>query len=158
MRLGAVLVPASDAEEPRSQLRRSLRLTTRTQTASTRDLPVTVHNLSRTGLLLEAAENALNLGEALLIQLPQAGEVEAYVVWRGERFFGCEFAEAVSRASISAALLQAQPRDQVDTEPKHADLANRPVQLYPELNFTMAVGAALLVWSFVAVAGFLALS
>lgn len=161
MRFGAVLVDASDAAESRLHGRRSLQLTTRTQTSSARELPVIIHNLSHTGLLLEAPGDALTLGEALLIELPQAGEVEAHVVWRGDRFFGCQFGKAVSRASISAALLQSQPRDQVDAVPDRTDQvegAANDAKLYPELSFAAAVGSAVLVWLLLAVAGYFALS
>ena len=40
------------------------------------------------------------------MHLPEAGAVPAKVVWSREPFYGCEFAQPVARAAVSAALLK----------------------------------------------------
>lgn len=66
---------------------------------------VTVHDLSETGLLLQTTAQ-LSLGEKIEVVLPHAGPTAASVVWGSNDFFGCRFEKRISRASVSAALLQ----------------------------------------------------
>ena len=89
------------AEERRSRARRTLRL----ESMVGPDGRAVIRNLSETGLLLETSE-PLNVGEALAVELPEAGAVQAEVVWARAPFFGCEFARPVGRGSVSAALLR----------------------------------------------------
>jgi PilZ domain len=70
--------------------------------------PVTVHDLSATGMLIETAAD-LHAFDALEIDLPEAGRTSALVVWHSGRYFGCEFKEPVSQASVSAARLRSPP-------------------------------------------------
>ena len=44
--------------------------------------------------------------QALDVDLPEVGIVQANVVWRSSRFVGCRFASPVSQAAVSAALLR----------------------------------------------------
>ncbi len=48
------------------------------------------------------------------MQIPEAGRVEAEIVWNSGPFFGCEFQDAISAAAVSAALLRSVPHS---TEP-----------------------------------------
>ena len=70
--------------------------------------PVIICDLSVTGLSLETSD-PLNVGEKLMVDLPQSGATCATVVWREGSLFGCEFEQAVPPSAISAALLQAVP-------------------------------------------------
>lgn len=90
--------------DERSAARRTLRL--KVPTSSTDATCAMIHNLSETGLLLETATE-LQVGEALQVELPHAGPTTAVVVWVRGRYTGCEFAQPVSRAAVSAALLRA---------------------------------------------------
>jgi transcriptional regulator with XRE-family HTH domain len=83
--------------------RRTLRLDTRSITGSGM-AEVRVHNLSETGMLLEGSV-ALQVGETLAVELPEAGLVPADVAWASGQFFGCQFAEPISASVISAAAL-----------------------------------------------------
>jgi hypothetical protein len=65
----------------------------------------TVRNLSETGLLIEA-DDGFAVGDSLTVKLPMAGEVDATVIWARAPFYGCEFAQRLSRAVVSAALLR----------------------------------------------------
>jgi transcriptional regulator with XRE-family HTH domain len=91
------------AGNPR-QPRRAVRLEARGTTAAGEG-SVTVHNLSASGALLESAAR-LEIGETIAIDLPEAGEVPAEVVWTNGRLFGCAFLEPVSQAVLSAAQLR----------------------------------------------------
>jgi transcriptional regulator with XRE-family HTH domain len=92
----------------RSDPRRSLRLDTSGRLGGGGEANVTVHNLSAAGLLLETAQE-LDVGEQLTIDLPEAGAVDAVIVWRSERLYGCAFETALSSAALAAAQLRAQP-------------------------------------------------
>jgi transcriptional regulator with XRE-family HTH domain len=69
---------------------------------------VTIHNISAAGLLLETALN-LAVDEPLAVDLPEAGRVDAKVVWHSERLYGCAFEQALSAAALAAAQLQSAP-------------------------------------------------
>ena len=110
--------------ERRRYLRRALRLG-----AGADGEPVTVHDLSLTGALLETSVPML-VGAIFEMNLPHAGSVEATVVWNSGEFYGCQFELPVSPAALSAALLQAQPSSADDEAPKPPD----PVAELRELN------------------------
>lgn len=74
-----------------------------------------IHNLSKTGLLLEM-DSPLSAGEKLLVEVPHAGPVPATVVWTSGAFVGCRFARPLPQAALSAALL----RNPIETAPSPA--------------------------------------
>ena len=90
--------------EQRGAVRRALRLEVAHEVSEAQSRAI-VCNLSETGLLLQSS-TALSVGEELTVHLPEAGAVPAKVVWTREPFYGCEFAQPVSRAAVSAALLK----------------------------------------------------
>jgi len=93
--------PAADR---RRSVRRALRLGAATGDAG----PLaTIHDLSLTGALLETSVPML-VGATFEVELPQAGTVEASVMWNSGEFYGCQFALPISPAVLSAALLQAE--------------------------------------------------
>lgn len=71
--------------------------------------PVTVHDLSLTGALIETSVPML-VGAIFEIDLPVAGKVEAEIVWNSGEYYGCQFALPISPAALSAALLQAEAK------------------------------------------------
>jgi hypothetical protein len=80
--------------------------------------PVTIHDLSITGMLIETAAN-LHPFNALEMQLPEAGTTSAVVVWCSGRYFGCEFKEPLSRGAVSAARLRSSPAVAIEvTQPQ----------------------------------------
>src|SRR5439155_11963875 len=91
--------PAADR---RRSVRRALRLG-----AGARGELATIHDLSLTGALLETSVPML-VGATFEVELPQAGTVEASVMWNSGEFYGCQFALPISPAVLSAALLQAE--------------------------------------------------
>jgi hypothetical protein len=110
--------PAADR---RRSVRRALRLG-----AGVGGEPVTIHDLSLTGALLETSVPML-VGATFEVELPQAGAVEADVVWNGGEFYGCQFALPISPATLSAALLQA------DVQPP-AEAGHDPIVELKQLN------------------------
>jgi transcriptional regulator with XRE-family HTH domain len=99
--------------------RRTLRLQTSGILPDGSEANVTVHNISAAGLLIET-DVALTNGERLTIELPQAGAVEAKVVWRSERLHGCAFKVPLGPGALAAAQLQGLP---VGDAPPAAPLA-----------------------------------
>jgi hypothetical protein len=59
-------------------------------------------------MLIETAAGLAPRDE-LEIDLPESGATRAIVVWNSGAFFGCEFVEPLSRATLSAALLRSLP-------------------------------------------------
>ena len=92
-------------DDRRRYLRRGLRLG-----AGAGGEPVTVHDLSLTGALLETSVPML-VGAIFEIELPHAGGVEATVIWNSGEFYGCQFELPISPAALSAALLQSEPEN-----------------------------------------------
>jgi hypothetical protein len=75
--------------------------------------PVTIHDLSLTGALLETSMPML-VGAIFEVELPQIGSIEAAVIWNSGEYYGCQFALPISPAALSAALLQAEAQPPAD--------------------------------------------
>lgn len=100
--LAQISVEAQDQDQ-RGAVRRTLQL----ETPVANDLSswrVVINNLSETGMSFETSLG-LALGDTLELGLPQAGAVEARVVWTDGDAFGCQFVQPISKAAVSAALL-----------------------------------------------------
>ncbi len=74
-------------------------------TASGDVVPLSVHNISATGMLLECSER-LDVGLSLRVDLPEAPDTEAVVLWVSGSLHGCKFVEPLGRATLSAAQLR----------------------------------------------------
>lgn len=92
----------------RTSPRRALMLAASGRLGDGAEANVTVHNISAAGLLFETALE-LSVGEALALDLPEAGPVDAVIVWRSEQLYGCAFAQALGSAALAAAQLRSQP-------------------------------------------------
>jgi transcriptional regulator with XRE-family HTH domain len=102
--------------ETRRQPRRKLLLEARGALPSGASAEILVHDISATGLLIESPM-PLALDEPIDIELPQAGEMRARVVWESGKLFGCQFAEPISPAALSAAQLRSGVGQTVDIAP-----------------------------------------
>jgi len=157
----AVLEVLDPGKAARAAERRSLRLHARTRSRSAGDILVLVHNISPTGLLIEAGEGALAIGDSFNIDVPEAGSAESAVVWSSGRFFGCEFHRPVTKAAVSAALLRSEPllhsppEAVADIGSSSAGTAIRS-KLVPERNFLTAMTLALGLWCLIGAAAYLA--
>jgi transcriptional regulator with XRE-family HTH domain len=116
----AISALLQDFGEPRAP-RRRLQLTIPGELASGEATSVVVRNISATGLLLESPI-ALAPGETIAIELPQAGLIQARIVWNSGNMFGCQFAMPISAAALSAAMLRGAPSPEMEPQ---ADLLPR---------------------------------
>ena len=98
-----------EPQERRRAARRALRLGVSGQETGDAVQEVTIHDLSLTGALLETSIPML-VGAIFEFELPQAGLVEAEIVWSSGEFYGAQFSLPITPAVLSAALLRAQPR------------------------------------------------
>lgn len=93
------------AEGQSRALRRRLQFETQGALETGQAAPVQVHNVSETGLLLETAAD-LEIGEAIALDLPEAGQVRARVAWASGALYGCAFDVPLSAAAFSAVQLR----------------------------------------------------
>jgi PilZ domain len=111
-----------------------------------------IHDLSTTGILIETKADLATF-EQLQLELPEAGQVAATVMWNSGQYFGCEFHKAIPEAAISAALLQspaAQPTPAADltlVEDEEADVADDRFAFGVRLR--VILGASLLLWAMI---------
>ena len=77
--------------------------------------PVTIHNISSQGLLLESGA-PLGVGETVALELPEAGERAVEIVWKSGRLYGGRFAEPLTEAALSAAELASAVGDGLERE------------------------------------------
>jgi hypothetical protein len=92
---------------PRSDRRRSVRRALKLGVEGG-EQSVTVHDLSLTGALLETSVPML-VGQTFEVELPQAGKVDATIVWNSGEFYGCQFDLPIAPSVLSAALLRSPP-------------------------------------------------
>ena len=90
-----------DAGERRSEERRHLLFATTARGEDGEDQPVLVRDISARGLLLETEEAAV-LDKTIVVDLPEAGEVEAHVIWQGDKLAGCRLETHLTQATIDA--------------------------------------------------------
>lgn len=108
MTVKALIKTSAASPTGRSNERRAVRLEAVSFLADGSEANCEIHNISTTGLLMETDVN-LDTGEYLQVKLPETGEVDARIVWRSNNFYGCEFENCITAASISAAQLQSAP-------------------------------------------------
>lgn len=79
--------------------------------------PVLVLDISETGLRIQS-EFPFAIGDLIAVQFPGLPESSATVRWRDDNELGCEFVTPVSKAAVSAFILQASAvRDPLSREP-----------------------------------------
>ena len=130
MTIAAIVERATAVEERRQDIRWRMRL----------ELPgllksgqanVIVHDLSTAGMLVETG-SGLQIGQSISIDLPEAHNATAQVVWQNERLFGCRFDQPLSQAAVSATRLRNPPeKEQVPASPsgEREALSDRLVRL-----------------------------
>lgn len=94
-----------NAADRRAAPRRTLRLGASGQFAHGA-VPVTVHNISASGMMIQT-DTPLSEGDSFALDLPEAGERSARVVWADAPMYGCRFTEPLGAAALSAAQLRA---------------------------------------------------
>lgn len=114
--------PDNPAGETRARRRRLL-LETAGETAAGDSVPVMVHNVSVSGLLLETPL-PLAPNETIDVDLPEAGVQQARIVWSDGAFHGCRFESPISAGAVSAIELRALAPAAPAGRPALADAAS----------------------------------
>lgn len=105
-----------DPKSRRTSPRRKLRLGS---TIAGRGVDVVIHDLSVTGVLLQTSAK-LEPFDDFEIDLPEMGATNSFVVWNSGDFYGCEFANPITKAAVSAAQLR-NPIARTIATPRPAD-------------------------------------
>lgn len=124
----ATIETAVRADDQRSDTRIRLNLEATGTLESGGTALVLIHDLSRTGLLMET-DAALVLGQAVWVALPHSGDIATTIVWNSGTLFGCRFETPLSHGTLSAARLRNPIPAAVDPLRRHED-AHAPV-LFP---------------------------
>jgi PilZ domain len=66
-------------------------------------------DIAQGGMMLHT-DHPFAPGDKLLVELPEAGAVEAVIVWRRMTLFGCRFVKPINKATLAALLLRAESR------------------------------------------------
>lgn len=90
-----------DAAERRSEERRHLLFATTAKGMDGESQPVLVRDISARGLLLET-EEAGSLDKTVVVNLPETGDIEAHIIWQGDKLAGCRLEKHLSQATIDA--------------------------------------------------------
>jgi hypothetical protein len=102
MSINAVL-KARFSDEDRSAERYRLQIQATGSQADAGAAEILVQDLSATGFLIES-DYPFATGDALTVDMPGIGKVDASLVWTSGRFFGGEFARPLSRDALKSLL------------------------------------------------------
>ena len=106
-----------------------------------------IHDLSTSGILIETKADLATF-EQLQLELPEAGQVVATVMWNSGKYFGCEFHKPIPQAAISAALLR-NPFDRQGA-PEETEEAEAADDRYPfGVRLRVILGASVLLWALI---------
>ncbi len=102
--------------ERRSETRRHLLFPTNARGQGGESQPVLVRDISARGLLLET-EDGVMLDPIVAVSLPEAGDVEAQVIWQGDKLAGCRLEGHLSQATIDAVRAKGEAAHAEQAEP-----------------------------------------
>ncbi|HKC04147.1 MAG TPA: PilZ domain-containing protein [Sphingomicrobium sp.] len=108
------------AGRARAAARRTLSLRVPALSAGRTDAAL-IHNLSEHGLRIET-DAIVQTGEIIRVELPEAGAVDARIIWTGGGFAGCRFLTPIQKAAVSAALLRSPATLPASPEPFRVEL------------------------------------
>jgi transcriptional regulator with XRE-family HTH domain len=111
--------------ERRSEARRNLLFPTTARGQNGESQPVLVRDISARGLLLET-EEGVRLDRVVTVNLPEAGDVEANVIWQGDKLAGCRLDHHLSQASIDAVRAKGEAAHAAQTEESEDSAAPLP--------------------------------
>ncbi len=148
MVLSAQLENSGPKVDRRTSDRRVLKLRVPGSTASESGVPVLIHDMSVSGLLIQT-EAGIDVGTMLDIQLPEVGPQSATVVWNRDQFFGCEFQSPLSKAGLSAALLKsyAGQEDRTGAEAFEGAYPGETDKLPRNSRLTIIIALAIASWA-----------
>jgi hypothetical protein len=145
---GSISRQTTHAKNRRRTKRRSLTLSAFASSSNESGIPVLIRDISPGGLLIQAEPGTVKIDDEVTFELAGDTLVRARVAWMSERLIGCEFETPVSVATVSAALLKAEPQfnrpdDRSGRAPRSRDVNQ---ELAPEANFSFALILAVLLW------------
>lgn len=108
MKTPVTAIPRSTHSERRRYRRYELSLTAVAVLSDKLEVPIQLHELSRTGFLMDC-DGPLGVGEPLAIRLDGIGEFAARTIWACGSLIGCEFQSKLASGACSEALLKARP-------------------------------------------------
>lgn len=111
-------------DERRSEERRHLLYATTARGDAGESQPVLVRDISARGLLLET-EEGVTLDQTIAVTLPDAGEVEAHVIWQGDKLAGCRLDNHLSQSTINAVRAEGEAAP-ADPDPDQVEDATGP--------------------------------
>ena len=123
--------------------------------------PVRLHNLSETGMLIEA-QAPLVVGTRIVVVHPTAGDIVATVTWRGNELAGLQFARRLPPAMVTQAIrgssvvwLPVPHRLTSDTGDDSTDTPNprAPAPLPVARRLQVVLGLSLSLWAAIAAIG-----
>lgn len=118
-------VDKADDGRPRAKRRRLL-LKAQGSLESGVPTEVVLHNFSETGVLLESRVD-LEIGEHIEIDLPEAAQARARVIWASGHLYGCAFETPIPSATLSAAQLRSAVQSDVAVAPVPASVGSGPI-------------------------------
>lgn len=108
------------AGRARAAARRTLSLRVPALSAGGTDAAL-IHNLSEHGLRIET-QAIVQSGEIIRVELPEAGTVDARIIWSGGGFAGCRFLTPIPKSAVSAALLRSPATVPASPKPRRVEL------------------------------------
>lgn len=83
-----------------------------------------IHDISTAGMLMETGSQ-LEIGQSLILSLPESDPVTACIVWQNAPLFGCRFDQPLSPAVVSAVRLRspASVAPKIIARPSEAEAA-----------------------------------
>lgn len=88
------------------------------------DIPLTLLNLSTTGMLL-SSPRALRVGDRVEVDLPDIGETAAQVMWSDTDEYGCQFLRPIPESVVWAAEAASRRNRNRSRQPRPAEPARR---------------------------------
>jgi hypothetical protein len=144
--------------ERRGAVRRRLCLEAHAALSADLVMPAVIHELSRSGFLMEVSEQ-IAIGDSVELRMADLPSAAARVIWSCGSHYGCEFQRPLSKASLSTALLKARPAAKGEALPRRLKLAVHPIggaagltpaaqAAQPQLR--MLVVSSVLLWAVIA--------
>lgn len=135
-----VLAQLQPLNESAAERRRTPRLLLKLEAQIGNGDAAVVHDISTEGLLFET-EGDLR-GDQIQVHLPDIPPAPARIVWTLGRFYGCEFEQPITNASVSAALLRGEPKAANDIATRDHAQYRQPRSFGAWIAAAIALGGA----------------
>lgn len=127
MAIPAIVEKAPESGDRRADIRWRIKIEVPNLLSDERS-HVVIHDISTAGMLIET-RSSLEIGQQVLISLPEAGKVVAHVVWQDEPVFGCRFDQPLPQAAVSAIRLRSPSHESAPRTEAPKGLPGRLIRL-----------------------------